>query len=86
MSKVIDNIACCAITSVFYFKLDSVPEGYNGEYTGVGFILCSIRRGDPVFEVLFDQLSKSSSIFYLNNYPIPGTVSDRSFIGKDGNF
>lgn len=86
VSKVIDNIARCAIASVFYFELDSVPEGCNGEYTGVGFILCSIRRGDPAFEVLLDQLSKSSSTFYLNNCPIPGTVGDRSFIGKDGNF
>ncbi|PVH69548.1 hypothetical protein DL98DRAFT_624539 [Cadophora sp. DSE1049] len=86
VSKVIDNITRCAIASRFYFELDSVLEGCNGEYTGVGFILCSIRRGDDAFEFLLDQLSKSSSTFYLNNCPIPGTVGDRSFIGKNGNF
>jgi hypothetical protein len=86
ISKVIDNIARCAIASKFYFELDSVPEGCNGEYTGVGVILCSMRRGDPAFELLLDQLSKSSATFYLNNCPIPGTVGDRSFISKDGNF
>jgi hypothetical protein len=48
--------------------------------------LCSIRRGDPAFEVLLDWLSKSSATFYLNNCPILGTVGDRSFISKDGNF
>ena len=86
VSKVIDNIARCAIASKFYFELDSIPEGCNGEYIGAGVILCSIRQGDPAFEVLLDQLSKSSATFYLNNCPIPGTVGDRSFISKDGNF
>jgi hypothetical protein len=84
--KVINNISRCAIASRFYFELDSVPERCNKEYTGVGFILCSIRRGEDAFEFLLDQLSKSSSTFYLNNLPIPGTVGDRSFISKDGNF
>jgi hypothetical protein len=51
-----------------------------------GFILCSLRQGDPAFKMLLDQLSKSSAIFHLNHCPIPGIVSDRSFIGKDGNF
>ena len=86
ITKVIDNIARCAIASVFYFELDSIPEGCNGEYRGTGFILCSLRQGDPAFKVLLDQLSKSSATFYVNNSPIPGTVGDFSFIGKDGNF
>jgi len=86
VTKVIDNIARCAIASRFYFELGSVPEGCNGEYTGFGVILCSIRRGDPAFEGLLDQLSKSSATFYLNNCPILGTFGDRSFISKDGNF
>jgi hypothetical protein len=86
VSKVINNIARCAIASRFYFKLDLVLERYNGEYIGVSFILCSIRRGEDAFEFLLDQLSKSSSTFYLNNVPIPRIVGDRSFISKDGNF
>jgi hypothetical protein len=83
--KVIDNIVRCAIASVFYFELDSVLEGCNREYTGTGSILCSIRRGDSIFEVLLDRLSKSST-FYLNDYIIPGIVGDCSFVSKDGNF
>jgi hypothetical protein len=86
VSNVIDNIARSAIASVFYFELGSVPEGCNGEYTGAGFILCWVCRGDPAFKVLLDQLSRSSATFYLNNRPIPGTVGDCSFIGRDGNF
>jgi hypothetical protein len=35
---------------------------------------------------LFDKLSKTPAIFYLNNNPIPGVISDGSFIGRDGNF
>ncbi|KAF8856244.1 FabD/lysophospholipase-like protein [Acephala macrosclerotiorum] len=84
VSKVIDNIARYAIASLFYFELDSKPEKSNGDYTGIGSIFCTIRQSDPAFQPLLDQLSNAT--FYLNNCPIPGTVDDHSFIGKDGNF
>jgi hypothetical protein len=84
--KVIDNIALCAIASLFYFELGSAPELFNGEFIGTGFILCGVYRTDPAFRDLLDQLSRSSVTFYLNNCPIPGTVGDSSFVGKDGNF
>jgi hypothetical protein len=84
--KVIDNIARCAIASLFYFELCSAPEVCNREFIGTGFILCGVRCADPAFKVLLDQLSRSSATFYLNNCPIPGTVGDSSFVGKDGNF
>ena len=84
ITKVIDNIARCAIASLFYFELDSIPEGRNGKYTGTGSIFCSVRRSDPAFKLLLDQLSNAT--FYLNNCPIPGEVGECSFIGKDGNF
>jgi hypothetical protein len=84
ITKVIDNIARCAIVSLFYFELDSIPEGCNGKHTGTGSIFCSVRRSDPAFKLLLDQLSNAT--FYLNNCPIPGEVGERSFIGKDGNF
>ncbi|KAH8799647.1 acyl transferase/acyl hydrolase/lysophospholipase, partial [Xylogone sp. PMI_703] len=86
VSEVVENIARCAIASVFYFELDSIPEECNGEFRGTGFIFCWVRQSDPVFRVLLDQLSRSSSMFYINNCPIPGTLGDGSFIGKDGNF
>ena len=35
VSEVIDNIARCAIAYLFYFELDLIPEGDNGEYIGV---------------------------------------------------
>ncbi|KAH8650337.1 acyl transferase/acyl hydrolase/lysophospholipase [Tricladium varicosporioides] len=84
ISKVIDNVARCAIASLFYFELDSIPKGCNGEYTGTGTIFCSVRRSDPAFTLLLGQLSNAT--FYLNNCPIPGEIGDRSFISKDGNF
>jgi hypothetical protein len=66
IAKFIDNIARCAITSLFYFELDLVPDQYNGEYSGISFILCSLRQGDLAFKILLDQLSKSSATFYLS--------------------
>lgn len=86
VSNVIENIARCAKASLFYFELDSIPEGCNGHYIGTGSILCSLRQTDPHFKLLLDQLSSIVATFYLNNCPIPGAVGDRSFIGKDGNF
>ncbi|KAI9855647.1 MAG: hypothetical protein M1813_009693 [Trichoglossum hirsutum] len=86
LSKIIDNIAHCVIASLFYFELDSIPERCNGEYVGSGYILCFLRRSDLALEVLLNQLSSSSAGFYLNDYPIPGTVGDNSFFGKDGSF
>jgi hypothetical protein len=86
VSNVIDNIARCAIASLFYFELDSIPVGCNRQYIGTGFIFCSLRRTDPLFKLLLDQLSSMAATFYLNNCPIPGTVGDQSCIGKDGNF
>jgi hypothetical protein len=84
ITKVIDNIARCAIASRFYFELDSIPEVCNGKHTGTGSIFCSVRRSDPAFKLLLNQLSNAT--FYLNSCPIPGEVGERSFIGKDGNF
>jgi hypothetical protein len=39
-----------------------------------------------VFKALFDKLSKTLAIFYLNNNLIPGVISDGSFISRDRNF
>lgn len=85
VSVVIGNIARCAIASIFYFELGSLPERCNRGSTGTGSILCWVRPGKPAFKVLLDQLSTSAT-FYLNDSLIPGVIGDCSFIGKDGNF
>jgi hypothetical protein len=69
---------------LFYFELDLMPEECNREHTGTSTIFCLVRRSDPVFTLLLDQLLNAT--FYLNNCPIPGQIGDRSFICKDGNF
>jgi hypothetical protein len=84
ITKVIDNIARCAIASLFYFALDSIPEACNGKHTGTGTIFCSLRRSDPSFELLLDRLSDAT--FSLNNCPLPGEVGEPSFFDEDGNF
>ena len=84
MTGIIDNIARCAIASLFYFELDSIPEGYNGKHIGTGSIFCSVRQSDPAFQLLLNKLATAT--FYLQNSPLTGQVGDRSFLGKDGNF
>jgi hypothetical protein len=37
-------------------------------------------------QLLLDRLIETSATFYLNDYPIPGTIGDASFIGRDGTF
>jgi hypothetical protein len=54
ISNIINNIAHCAIASLFYFELDSMPEGCNRQYISTSFILCSLRRTDPLFKLLLD--------------------------------
>jgi hypothetical protein len=84
ITKVINNIIRCTIISLFYFELDLIPEGRNKKYISTSSIFCSVRRSDPVFKLLFDQLFNAT--FYLNNCLIPGEVGEYSFINKDRNF
>jgi hypothetical protein len=84
ITKVIDNIARYAIASLFHFELDFIPETCHRKHTGTGSIFCSVRQSEPAFELLLNQLSTTT--FYLNSYPIPGEIGERSFIGKDRNF
>jgi hypothetical protein len=85
LSEAIDKIARSMIASLFYFKLDGLPERYNQKYVGTGRILCSIRPKDPAFLELFGQLSKTSSHFLLDGNPIFHT-GDASCFNQDGNF
>ena len=86
LSARIDTIARCMIASLFYFELDSLPERHDGKYIVTGHILCSITRSDPAFGALLSKLANNSAGFLMNDWPIPGTFDDTSFIGKDGNF
>jgi hypothetical protein len=86
VSNTIENIVYCTKASLFYFELDSIPEGYNRYYIGTGSILYSLRRTDLLFKLLLDQLSSVAATFYLNNCLLPGIVDNRSFFGKNRNF
>ena len=82
----VDTIARYIITSLFYFELDSLLERYNRKYIVIEYILCLITRSNPAFEALLSKLANNSTGFLINNWPIPRTFNDTSFIGKDGNF
>jgi hypothetical protein len=86
LSARIGTIARYMIVSLFYFKLDSLLERYNGKYIVTGHILCLITRSNPAFKALLSKLANNSTGFLINDWPIPGTFNNTSFIGKDGNF
>jgi hypothetical protein len=85
LSQKIDRVACCFVASLFYFELDSLPRRVGEKYLGTGHILCSIRRQDPAFSLLFDRLSRCSAHFYINGWPEVLVADDSSF-NTDGNF
>jgi len=67
LSARIDTIARCIIASLFYFKLDSLPERHNGKYIVTGYILCLITRSDLAFKALLSKLANNSTGFLINN-------------------
>ncbi|KAH9905226.1 FabD/lysophospholipase-like protein [Xylariomycetidae sp. FL2044] len=85
LSRIVDNVARCFLSSLFYFELDSVPERFARKYVATGHILCSIRHGDPAFPALFDRLSCASAQLRIDESFIT-RMGDRSYLSKDGNF
>lgn len=77
LSNAVRNIARCMIASLFYFKLDSLPERVKGKHVGTGRIQCVVRRSNPAFRPLLDQLSRRSAVFYANGEPVLGESDDR---------
>lgn len=86
LSEAIDEISKCITASLFYFKLESIPERRNSEITRVGHIFCFRRRTDPALEALVNKLSRSSARFIVNGVEIPGDIMDPSFRDGDSNF
>ena len=82
----IDTIVHCIIISLFYFELDSLPERYNRKYIVTRYILYLVTRSDPAFKALLSKLVNNSARFLINDWLIPSTFNNTSFINKDGNF
>ncbi len=81
----IDKISKCMIASMFYFKLDAIPRTSNGRHVGSGNIFCLLTPDDVAFPELFDQLTKASAQFYVDNRFLANVVEDSSF-DSTGNF
>jgi hypothetical protein len=79
-------IARCMIASLFYFELDSLPQRYNGEYTLLGHISCTLRRSDPALEALLEKLAESRAKFLINGCPAFIMSDNHACLGGDGNF
>ena len=87
-SKQLGQLAHYIITELFIFELDlkSVPKKENGRYLYTSYILYSCRASTPALDVLLKRLTKSSAKFLLRGRTLPGSIRDRSFLARDGNF
>jgi hypothetical protein len=87
-SKQLDRLACCIIAELFVFELEfeSLPRKENGRYSCTGYILCVRRAGTPTLDMLIERLTKSSAKFLVRGRTLSGSIGDRSFLARDGNF
>jgi hypothetical protein len=87
-SKDIDRAASCAVAQLFVFQLESEERKEDGQYTGVGHILCRLRSNGAALGVLLDQLVKGSAKLSVQSrrYPLGGMVNIDSCLDRDGNF
>ena len=85
ISSVLENIAHCAISSLFYFELRSIPKHAGNEYIGSGSIRCILRVGDPAFEVLMRRLQRNSARLLIGERYIT-EVEEASNFDQTGNF
>ena len=87
-SKQLGQLAHYIIIELFIFELDlkSVPRKENGRYSYTGYILCSCRASTPVLDALLKRLTKSSAKFLFKGRILLGSIRDRLFLIRDGNF
>ncbi|KAI1541065.1 Patatin [Pyrenophora tritici-repentis] len=71
LSPVLDNIAECAIASLFYFKPHTRPRYMGGQYVGSGWIKCKLRHGEPALEVLLSRLCTAGARLLIGNRNVP---------------
>lgn len=83
-----DRLAYCLVAEFFMFELEpeSLPRKENGRYSYTGYILCCHSASTLVFDKLLGRLTKSSAQFLLRGRPLLGSVTDRSYFARDGNF
>jgi hypothetical protein len=76
LSAKIDVAARCMVASLFYFELDpdSPPQKRGGTYVLAGWVLCSVRSGDPALAALMNKLLSSRAEFLVDGRPIPSTA------------
>ena len=67
LSARINTIVRYIIVSLFYFKLDSLLERYNGKYIITRYILCLIIYSNLAFKALLSKLVNYSAGLLINN-------------------
>lgn len=93
LSPVLDNIAECAIASLFYFKPHTRPRYMGGQYVGSGWIKCKLRHGEPALEVLLSRLCAAGARLLMGDRNFPdlhdkciAEIDDPSNFDETGNF
>lgn len=79
IASVIDNIAHCAISSLFFFELHTMPKRIGEEYVGSGSIRCVLSQREPAFEVLMRELRKNHARILLGENHIADIDDVRNF-------
>lgn len=93
LSQVLDNIAECAIASLFYLKLHTRPRYMGGQYVGSGSIECVLRHHEPALDILLDRLCATGARFLRGDKNVSdlhdkciAEVGDRSNLDETRNF
>jgi hypothetical protein len=90
ISMAIGNITRCAIASLFYFELGSIPKYINKNYYSKGYILCKLRQSDDdegnALNSVLNQLSLTSAAFILGDRRLPISISNTLCFDYQGNF
>ncbi|KUL81765.1 hypothetical protein ZTR_09248 [Talaromyces verruculosus] len=84
-SRQLDELALRLIAAHFHFELDDVPSRFGNRFTGVGYILCDLKKGHPAYDALTNHLVGSGAKFYMNECPLAAEIGDRHFRDSTGN-
>ncbi|KAL6151989.1 hypothetical protein ACJBU6_08881 [Exserohilum turcicum] len=93
LSPVLDNIAECAIASLFYFKPHTRLRYMSRQYVGSGWIECKLRHGEPALEALLSRFRTAGARLLIGDRNVPepndkciAEVGDHSNFDETSNF
>ena len=93
LSPVLDNIAGCAVASLFYLEPCTRPRYMGGQYVSSVSVKCKLRSSEPALDVLLTRLCNAGASLVVGEGSAPGPhdkciveVGDCASLDKTGNF